>query len=134
MKLIKYATAAAVLAAALGTSAASYAGDCKQVKFKFTNKVKVANTNVEIKVKKIYITGNDGSWNEDISNKVIAPTKTYTTNKRKLNKLDSGKKGTFKVYYDRRQIGPGWVAETQTFSGKPACTDGRTYSFWLNKS
>lgn len=94
----------------------------------------MADTNVEIKVKKIYITGNDGSWTEDISNKVIGPGKTYTTNKRRLNKLDSGKKGTFKVYYDRRQIGPGWVSETQTFTDKPVCSDGQTYVFWLNHS
>ena len=76
----------------------SYAGDCREVKFEFNNKWKVAGTGVEIKVKKIAIVGNDGSWNENINNKTIQPNKKHTTNKRKLNKLDSGKSGTFTVH------------------------------------
>jgi len=74
----------------------SYAGDCKKVKFKFTN-----HSGSKIKIKSIYIVGNDGSWTENISNTQIDNNHSDTTNKRSLNKLDSGKTGTFKVKYDK---------------------------------
>ena len=109
-------------------SMSTYAGDCKQVKFQFKNEWKVAGTGVEIKVKKVHIVGNDGTWNEDISNKKIDPNKSYKTNKRKLNKLDSGKTGTFTVHFDHRKIGPGWQAATAG-PFRMSCADGKTFSF-----
>ena len=112
------------------TSMNSYAGDCREVKFEFNNKWKVAGTGVEIKVKKIAIVGNDGSWNENINNKTIQPNKKHTTNKRKLNKLDSGKSGTFTVHFDHRKIGPGWQSATHgPFTMH--CTDGKTLRFTI---
>jgi len=113
------------------TSANSYAGDCRETKFNFINKWKVAGTIVEVKVKKVHIVGNDGSWNENINNKKIQPNKSYTTNKRKLNKLDSGKTGTFTVHFDHRKIGPGWQSATHgPFS--MSCADGKTFKFTLS--
>jgi hypothetical protein len=112
------------------TSLSSYAGDCRQVKFQFVNKYKVAGTGVEIKIKKVHIVGNDGTWNENIANKKVDPNKTHTTNKRKLNKLDSGKNGTFTVHFDHRKIGPGWQSGTHgPFTIK--CDDGKTIKFTI---
>ncbi|MEZ5739813.1 MAG: hypothetical protein R3E68_10380 [Burkholderiaceae bacterium] len=122
--------AAAVSVALLSVSGIAQAGDCKGVKFKFTNKWKVANEVVEIKVKKIYVDGNDKNWNEDIANKNINPNATYTTNKRRLNGLDSGKTGKFTVHFDHRKIGPGWQSATHgPFSFK--CDDNKTIAFTI---
>ncbi len=103
----------------------SYAGDCKQVKFKFTN-----NAGSKIKVKSIDINGNDGSWTENIGNKQILTNQNYTTNKRKLNKLDSGKTGTFVVKYDKWNAGNNkWDKNRKTSSKSVKCTDGKTIKF-----
>ena len=120
--------ALSLLVGVTGTSV--YAGDCKQNRFEFVNKYKVAGTGVEIKVKKVHIVGNDGTWNEDISNKKVDPNRSYKTNKRRLNKLDSGKTGTFTVHFDHRKIGPGWQSATHgPFSMK--CHDGKTFKFTI---
>jgi len=73
---------ATTLTAVLMSSGTAFAGDCKQVKFKVTNKLILPGTSagVEIKVKKIAIVGNDGSWNENIGNKKIEYNKSHTTN------------------------------------------------------
>ena len=102
------------------------AGDCKSVKFKFTD-----STGAKIKVKTIECKGNDGSWTENISNKQIETNKSYTTGSRRLNKLDSGKSGDFTVKYDRWDAPNNkWKAKSQKFSNKK-CTDGKTFSFTL---
>lgn len=133
MKLAKSIAVAGIVLGSLVTSAESFAGDCRGVKFRFVNSVQVADTAVQIKVKKIVASGNDGNWTENISNKRISGGSSYTTNKRKLNKLDSGSRGTFTVHYDRRQIGPGWAPATQTFSNL-LCSDNTTFSFQLSNS
>lgn len=102
----------------------AFAGDCRQVKFSFTNK-----TASRIKVKKIEIKGNDGSWTENIANKTIDTNKSYTTNKRRLNKLDSGKKGNFKVLYDSWDgANSKWRSRSKSFNGQ-MCSDGKTFRF-----
>jgi len=133
MIALKKIVMAGVVLGSLGMSAASYAGDCKQVKFQFTNNVVYANEAVDIKIKKIAASGNDGSWTENISNKVVGGNKSYTTDKRRLNKLDSGKRGDFVVHYERRKLGPGWTSVTQAFNNKK-CWDGKTFTFTLNNS
>lgn len=107
-------------------SGAAFAGDCKDVKFKFTNK-----TAAKVKVKSISIKGNDGSWTENIDNRQIDTNRNYTTNKRRLNKLDSGKKGTFTVNFERWDAPNNkWRDKSQTFSNQ-SCADGKTFSFTL---
>lgn len=106
-------------------SVPSYAGDCKQVKFKFTN-----NSGSKIKVRSVDIVGNDGSWTENIGNKQIDSNHNYTTNKRKLNKLDSGKTGTFVVKYDKWDAPDNkWNKNKRTSSKSVRCTDGKTIKF-----
>ena len=118
------ATAIALMGMLMSTAA--FAGDCRQVKFQFTN-----NTGAKVKVKKIDIKGNDGSWTENIGNEQILMGKKYTTKNRKLNKLDSGKKGDFTVKYDRWSAGNNkWTGKSQKFSGKK-CNDGKTFKFTL---
>lgn len=97
----------------IGTST-SFAGDCKQVKFSFANNFKFPGSDlpVDIKIKKIAAIGNDGSWNENIGNKKISYGRSHTTNKRRLNKLDSGADGTFTVHFNHRKLGPGWQSAT----------------------
>lgn len=113
-------------AATLFTAGTAFAGDCKGVKFKFTN-----STGAKVKVKSIYINGNDGSWTENIGNKQIETNKSYTTNKRRLNKLDSGKSGTFTVKYDRYDApNKKWYAKSQKWSNQK-CSDNKPFSFKL---
>ena len=123
--MIKHVIGAIALIGMLASTAA-LAGDCKGVKFKFTN-----NTGAKVKVTKIDIKGNDGSWTENIGNKQIMEGKKYTTNKRRLNKLDSGKKGDFTVKYDRwKGVDNKWYGKSQKFSGKK-CNDDKTFKFTL---
>lgn len=133
MNALRKVMVAGVVLGSLGMSTTSFAGDCKQVKFKFTNKVVFATENVDVKIKKIVASGNDGNWTENISNKVVGGNKSYTTGKRRLNKLDSGKRGDFTVHYERRKIGPGWASKTQSFNNKK-CWDGKTFTFTLTNS
>ena len=108
------------------TAGNAFAGDCKQVKFKFTN-----STAAKVKVKNIRIQGNDGTWTENIGNHQIETNRVYTTNKRRLNKLDSGKAGKFTVNYDRWDAPNNkWKGKSQTFSNQK-CSDGKTFSFKL---
>lgn len=106
----------------------SYAGACKQVKFKFTN-----HASGKIKVRSIFIVGNDGSWTEDISNKQVDTNNIYTTNKRKLNKLDSGSTGTFKVKYDLWDSKNNkWQKNKNAPTKSAKCMDGKTIKFTIN--
>jgi hypothetical protein len=116
------------------------AGDCLGVRFSFTN-----HYWYPVKVKNIEITGNDGEWTEDIMNHTIGTVNdnVYITDKRRLNKLDSGKKGTFKVNYERQTCTASkpdengyltcgafaWVKKSKTFTHH--CQDDITLNFYL---
>ncbi len=127
MRLLFSSFAVAVLMLC-GFATTAVAGDCNKVRFEFTN-----STGAKVKVKKVHIKGNDGSWNENISNKQILTGKKHKTAKRRLNKLDSGKKGDFTVKYDRWDAPNNkWKAASQKFSGLK-CTDGKTFKFDLTR-
>ena len=119
---------AAALILAPGVAAA---GDCKSVKFKIKN-----STAAAIKARGVDINGNDGTWTEDIANRTIDPSKTETTNGRRLNKLDSGKvPGAMTLVYDKRNanVQGGWEKNKRIpVSNKVACSDGMTYNFTVN--
>lgn len=119
--LVAALTAALLTTAAFATPA--FAGDCKRVQFKFTNK-----TGKEIKVKKIRIKGNDGTWTENIGNEKIQPNTAHTTNRRNLQKLDSGAKGDFRLYYDRKDADGRWYGVYQDFDGR-RCSDEKTFTW-----
>ena len=118
--------AAATAVALLGAGAA-HAGDCKQVSFKFQN-----NTGSKIKVKSVEIKGNDGTWTEDIANKEINTNNSYTTDKRRMNKLDSGEApGYMTVKYDAWDAANGkWNKNKNLkFTNRKKCADGHQYFF-----
>lgn len=115
----------------LASAATAHAGDCRQVRFNFTNAVEQSNIPVDVRVLKINIDGNDGSWTENIGNKKIVGGDSHRTNKRRLNKLDSGARGDFEVIYKRRNLGSsGWTTTSQSFNDQ-LCWDGRTFFFSL---
>ncbi len=115
---------ALTFAVTLLSAGTAFAGDCRQVKFQMTN-----NSGAKIKVKSIYIQGNDGSWTENIGNKQIDSGKVYTTGQRKLNELDSGKTGDFKLNYDRWDANNNkWQTKFQKYTGRK-CTDGETFTW-----
>lgn len=124
---IKSLTIAAAAAFALVSAGAAHAGDCKNVKFKFTN-----NMSSKIKVRSVEIKGNDGTWTEDIANKEIFTNASYTTDGRRMNKLDSGKKPDWmKVKYDQLDAANGrWMNnKVKTFDNRAVCSDNHTYTF-----
>ena len=124
MKSLSIATVLST--AILATSGIAHAGDCKDVKFHFMN-----NLSSKIKVKKVEIGGNDGTWKEDIANKQIHTGNHYTTNGRRMNKLDSGATPSFmKVEYDLWNAPNNrWDAKTKNFTNRQECKDGHTYNF-----
>ncbi|MEZ5657291.1 MAG: hypothetical protein R3E83_01805 [Burkholderiaceae bacterium] len=124
LKTVSIAAAAAI---ALLAGGAAQAGDCKKVKFQFTN-----NMGTKIKVKSVEIKGNDGTWTEDIANKEILTGNKYTTDGRTMNKLDSGKAPDYQtVKYDQWDAANGrWLNnKTKKFTNRKVCNDGHTYVF-----
>lgn len=124
MKSLSVATALSI--AMLATSGIAHAGDCLDVKLKFMN-----NLSSKIKVKKVEIGGNNGTWKEDIANQQILTGGEYTTNGRRMNKLDSGATPSFmKVEYDQWNAPNNkWDAKTKNFTNRQECKDGHTYNF-----
>lgn len=124
----------ATLTASLLATSISHAGDCKQVKFKFINKWSSNFTTdvivpAKIKVKKVSVVGNDKTWKEDINNHRINYGDSHTTNKRRLNGLDSGASGDFTVEFDYK-VDNGWVSGTHgPFTIE--CNDGDTIKFTI---
>lgn len=119
--------ACAGLLVASALSAPAMAGDCREVKFRFTNV-----TGAEIKVRKLDAVGNDGSWTEDINNKKIDNNTSYTTDKRRLNKLDSGSEGDFTVVYDELNGATGdWLKDRKQAFENLECWDGRVFGFTI---
>lgn len=143
-RTIKRSAWLATAAVSLLATSMSYAGDCRQAKFKFINKWTFdANLSTddnhipvfmpaEIRVKKVAIVGNDGTWKEDINNHHIDPGATYTTGNRRLNSLDSGETGQFTVEFDYR-VSNGWVSGAHgPFSME--CNDGDILKFTIMHS
>ena len=121
------AIAAAAATALIAVSGTAFAGDCKSVKFKFTN-----HMGSKIQVKSVTIAGNDGTWTENITNKVITTNGVHTTGGQHLNKLDSGKKpGYMTVNYDKWDANNGrWLNnKALKFTGLKTCADNTTYAF-----
>ncbi len=124
------AMANAALTASDGlANAGAGVGDCKQVRFKFTN-----NTGAKVRVKTVIVWGNDGAWWENIANHQIVTGDTYTTGKRRMNKLDSGKAPSkVTVKYDRWDAPNNrWAKSHQIWVNLPVCNDGKTYRFKMN--
>lgn len=70
------------------------AGDCRQVRFQITN-----GFASRIRILSVRVVGNDGTWLENIGNKTVYAGSSHTTNRRRMNKLDSGQTGTFTVNF-----------------------------------
>ncbi len=122
---ISLAVAAAV--ALLSLAGVSQAGDCRDVKFHFTNKM-----SSKIKVRGVEIVGNDGTWTEDISNQEIDTNHEYTTGGRTLNQLDSGATpSSMTVDYDKWDAANAeWdTNKSKKFTNRQSCADGKTYNF-----
>jgi len=118
-----------MFATLFATSLPALAGDCNKVKFQFSN-----NTGAAIVVKSIDIDGNDGSWTENIKNKEIKSTRKHTTNKRRLNKLDSGQKAVWGINYDWLKAETNsWIPVKQVFR-LYECNDNITMRFDLTSS
>ncbi len=124
MQRVKYTAVGIAAAVLMAMGSSAIAGDCKSVKFKFYN-----DASSKVKVKKVKISGNDGTWTENIANKKILKGKTYTTDARRMNKLDSGKApGYMTVTYDRWNAGNSkWDGRTEKVTGLKKCNDGKTY-------
>lgn len=127
MKLITKTLAAVAAVTFVLASGAASAADCKQVSMKFAN-----NFSSKIKVRSVTIAGNDGTWTEDINNKQINASHNYTTNKRRMNKLDSGKApGYMTVKYDLWDANNAkWQKnKSKKFTNRKVCNDGHQYFF-----
>lgn len=123
---MKTSLIAAFTAALIGTAAftaPAFAGDCRGVRFQFTN-----DTGKEIRVLRIKIWGNDGTWTENIGNERIQPDTRHTTRARSLQKLDSGAVGDFRLYYDRRDRNGRWYEVSQDFDDR-RCDDNKTFTW-----
>lgn len=129
MNLLAKALTAIAATVVLAASSAAVAGPCKGVHFRFKNEFEVGNTGVEIKVKSVLVFGNDKKWVENIGNKTIDPGRSYKTNGRRLQGLDSGSGASFRVSFDHRKIGPGWQSASILFANRPECVDDMTYLF-----
>ena len=95
-------------------STVSQASTCQGVKFNFEN-----SRDAKIKIEKVHISGNGKQWSQNINNKVIFAGESYTTNKLRLDKLDTGNSGTFKVRYK-------WFDPTSGRWGGEKVKDGKT--------
>lgn len=114
-------TAALITFAAFATPA--WAGDCQSVRFRFLN-----DTGKEIRVLDIRLQGNDGTWTENIGNERMQPDTYHTTNRRRLQHLDSGAFGNFRLYYDRRDRNGRWYEVYQDFNAR-RCYDGKMFTW-----
>lgn len=114
----------------LGTGSA-FAGDCRNVKQKFYNE-----GSTRINVKKVEIDGNDGTWTEDIANRIIEAGGDDITNGRRFNKLDSGHApGYMRVIFDRWEPQNNrWVEKKKKVVGLQECYDGKTYHLHINQN
>jgi len=118
------------------------AADCKDVSFKIQN-----NTGDKIKLKRLRIYGNKGHWDENIRDKVLKPGESFTTNKRRMNKLDSGYKITklyayYKMYSPPSSLIQAPAAAVEPFPGPEhrvkfenmrPCSDGLQYFLNLGR-
>lgn len=125
-KRISLFVAASVL---LSFAGAAEAGDCLNVKLHFINEL-----SSRIKVRSVEIGGNQGTWTEDISNQEIETHHDYTTNGRRLDKLDSGSAPSFMTVNFDKWDAPNneWDTRSKRFTNRQECNDNHTYNFRLD--
>jgi hypothetical protein len=72
----------------------AHAGNCKGVKFNFEN-----SRSTKVKIDKVIVESKGSKWSQDISNKVIFPGESYTTDKLRFGRMNTGVAGTFRVKF-----------------------------------
>ena len=125
----------AVIFLCLGLSAifaptSAFAGNCKGVKFNFDN-----NRSTKVKIDKVLVEGKGkgGKWSQDISNKVVFAGESYTTDKLRFSKMDTGAAGTFRVKFLWFDASTGRWGGSRTVKGQTLrCDDNMTIRFELN--
>lgn len=119
--------AALCLIALLATGSAQ-ASNCKGVKFNFDN-----SRSTKVKIDKVLVEGRDGKWAQDIRNKVVFAGESYTTDKLRFRKLDTGAAGTFRVQYLWFDAKAGRWGGAKTLEGQTLrCDDNMTIRFELD--
>ncbi len=109
------------MASAIVVSSASTAsaGDCRQVRFQIINE-----SDSRIRVNHVRIVGNDGTWNENLRNRRINAGQSWTSDRRRLNRLDSGATGRFTLRYDFLNAADGRWYDAQAPMVTERCDDG----------
>lgn len=119
-KVVRAGLLIAVTWLAAGTTAGgtAHAGDCVQVRFQFVN-----DHATRVRVRSVHIVGNDGTWIEDVGNRVINSGAAVLTAPRRLNRLDSGATGQFTVIYQLWDAGNAQWSNRSANSRSHTCRD-----------
>ena len=113
---------------ALPTVAA--AGDCKGVRFQITNRLVGDDGQPQlIRLQRFVIQGPQGVWLEDIRNATVGHNLSFVSDRRRMNRLDSGQVGDFTLYYHHRSPGMagGGAWTYASFRFQELCSDNKTF-------
>ena len=125
------AIALTLIAATIAVTATSaQAGDCKGVRFQITNRLVADGGQPQIiKLKRLVIQNGSTVWTENIRNATVGHNRSFLSDRRRLNRLDSGQVGDFTLYYRHRSPGmagaAAWSDGSMRFS--ELCTDNKRF-------
>ena len=107
----------------------AHAADCKGVSFHFKNQMSSI-----VKLRYLDITGDKGKWTEQLANTAIEVGTSWTTRKRRMNKLSSGA-APQSIHVALFKLNPAtgeWRTTGKTYSKLlDVCQDGHRYEFTL---
>ena len=121
---------AIILSTILTMTTSAVAGDCKGVRFQITNRL-VANDGQPqlVQLKRFVIQSGQTVWSENIRNATVGHNHSFVSDRRRLNRLNSGDIGDFTLYYRHRSPGmagsSAWRDGSLRFS--ELCTDGKRF-------
>ena len=110
--------------------ASAVAGDCKGVRFQITNRlVADGGTPQIVRLKRFVIQSGQTVWSENIRNATVAPNTSFVSDRRRLNRLDSGEVGDFTLYYRHRSPGMAGASAWRdgSFRFSELCTDDKRF-------
>ena len=121
---------AIIVSNTLITTASAVAGDCKGVRFQITNRLVADGGQPQlVKLKRFVIQNGSTVWTENIRNATVGHNHSFLSDRRRLNRLDSGEVGDFTLYYRHRSPGmagaAAWSDGSMRFS--ELCTDGKRF-------
>lgn len=119
-----------LMSALMVSFSSAHAGSCKGVKFNFDN-----HRNTKVKIDKVIVEGKGkaGNWSQDISNKVVFAGESYTTDKLRFARMNTGAAGTFSVKFLWFDANTNRWGGSKTLRGQTLrCDDNMTIRFELN--